>query len=120
MTRAGQSYRGEIEVTCRSLEEHFKMLYEKCVTLAQKRRLRNTYSAARYVFWKFDETEPPGKSDLVEKTYKDLKVTNTRIKAMLKNMGDIDVFLNLAAEAVRLADFPVAVQDHSYMDQRGA
>jgi hypothetical protein len=120
MTRAGQSYRGEIEVTCRSLEEHFKMLYEKCVTPAQKRQLRNTYSAARYVFWKFDETEPADKSDLVAKTYKDLEVTNTRIKAMLKNMGDIDVFLNLAAEAVRLADVPVAVQDHSHMDQRGA
>ena len=36
MTRGVQSYRAEIEVTCRSLEEHYKTLYEKCVTADQK------------------------------------------------------------------------------------
>jgi hypothetical protein len=120
MTRAGQSYRAEIEVTCRSLEEHFKTLYEKCVTPDQKTQLRNTYSAARYAFWKFDETEPAVKSDLAESTYHDLKVTNSRINAMLKNVDDIAVFLDLAEEAVRLAEFPVAGQADRYLDQKGA
>ena len=110
MSRAGQSYRAEIEMTCRSLEEHFEMLYEKCVTADQKAQLRNTYSAARYAFWKFDERESAVEGDLAESTYNDLRVTNTRIKAMLKNVDDIAVFLVLAAEAVRLAEFLVAVE----------
>ena len=106
MTRAGQSCRAEIEVTCRSLEEHLEMLYEKCVTADQKTQLRNTYSAARYALWKVDEREAAVEGDLAESTYNDLKVTNTRIKGMLKNVDDIDVFLKLAAEAVRLAKSP--------------
>jgi hypothetical protein len=108
MTPAGQSYRAEIEVTCRSLEEHLAMLHEKCVTADQKMRLRNTYSAARYALWKVDGREPAVGGDLPESTHNDLKVTNTRMRAMLKNVDDIDAFLNLAAEAVRLAEVPVA------------
>jgi hypothetical protein len=106
MTRAGQ-YKAEIEATCRSLEEHFEMLYEKCVTAAQKGQLRNTYSAARYASWKADEWEAVvDEGDHLESAYNELKVTNTRIKTMLKNVDDIAVFLYLAAEAVRLAEFP--------------
>jgi hypothetical protein len=107
MARAGQSSRAEIEATCRSLEEHFETLYEKCVTADQKAQLRNTYSAARYACWKVDETEAAGDGDLADSTFNDLKVINTRIKAMLRNIDDIDGFLSLAAEAVRLAEFPV-------------
>ncbi len=120
MTRAGQSYRAEIEDTCRSLEEHFDMLYEKCITADQKTQLCNTYSAARYAFWKVGERESAVEGDLVESTYNDLKVTNTRMNAMLKNVDDIAVFLNLAAEAVRLAELPVAVEADRYVDQEGA
>ncbi len=120
MTRGEQSYRAEIEVTCRSLEEHYKTLYEKCVTADQKTQLRNTYSAARYAFWKFDEMESAVKSDLAESTYNDLKVANARITAMLKNVDDIPAFLNLAAEAVRLAELPVDGQADRYVDQKGA
>jgi hypothetical protein len=121
MMRAGQSYRAEVEVTCRSLEEHYKMLYEKCVSPEQKTQLRNTYSAARYAFWKFDETEPAVKSDHAKSTYNDLKITNSRITAMLKKkVDDIAEFLNVAAEAVRLAEFPVDGQAARYLDQKGA
>ncbi len=121
MMRAGQSYRAEVEVTCRSLEEHYKTLYEKCVTPDQKTQFRNTYSAARYAFWKFDETEPALKSDLATSTYNELKVTNSRIKAMLKKkVDDIAVFLNLVAEAVRLSELPVDGQADRYLDQKGA
>jgi hypothetical protein len=49
-----------------------------------------------------------------------LKVANTRIKAMLKNVDDIPAFLNLAAEAVRLAEFPVDGQADRCVDQKGA
>lgn len=120
MTRVGQSYRAEVEVTCRSLEEHYKTLYEKCVSPEQKTQLRNTYSAARYAFWKFDETEPAVKSDHAKSTYNDLKITNSRITTMLKKVDDIAEFLSLAAEAVRLAEFPVDGQPASYLDQKGA
>lgn len=120
MTRVGQSYRAEVEVTCRSLEEHYKTLYEKCVSPEQKTQLRNTYSAARYAFWKFDETEPAVKSDHAKSTYNDLKITNSRITAMLKKVDDIAEFLILAAEAVRLAEFPVDGQAARYLDQKGA
>ena len=80
----------------------------------------NTYSAARYAFWKFDEMESAVKSDLAESTYNDLKIANTRIKAMLKNVDDIPAFLKLAAEAVRLAELPVDGPADRYVDQKGA
>jgi hypothetical protein len=107
---AGQSYKAEIEITGRSLEEHFAMLYEKCVTADQKAQLRNTFSAARYAFWKFDEREPAIEGEVAESTYNDLKIVNARITKMLKNVDDIAAFLNLAAEAVRLAEIPPAVK----------
>jgi hypothetical protein len=102
------------------LEEHYKMLYEKCVSPEQKTQLRNTYSAARYAFWKFDETEPAVKSDHAKSTYNDLKITNSRITAMLKKVDDIAEFLSLAAEAVRLAEFPAGSGQPVHLDQKGA
>jgi hypothetical protein len=75
---------------------------------------------ASRLFWKFDEKESAVESNLAESTYNDLKVANTRIKAMLKNVDDIPAFLNLAAEAVRLAEFPVDGQADRCVDQKGA
>ena len=116
---AGQSYGIEIEITWRSLEEHFAMLNEKCVTADQKAQLRNTCSAARYAFWKLDGREPAIGGDVAESRYNDLKTINARIEEMLKNVDDIAAFLNLVAEAVRLAEIPPAVKADGGVDQDG-
>ena len=110
MTPAEQACRGEIEVTCRILEEHFEMLYGKCVTADQKTQLCNMYSAVRYAYWKLDERESALDGDLAKRTYDDLKVINVRITRMLKNVDDTAVFLTLTAEAVRLAEIPAAAE----------
>jgi hypothetical protein len=117
VTPAEQSCRAEIEITWRSLEEHFAMLREKCLTADQKTQLRNTCSAARYACWKLDETEPAIEDDVAESTYNALKIINARIEEMLKNVDDIAAFLNLAAEAVRLAEIPSAVKADDGVDQ---
>lgn len=119
VTPAAQSYVVEIEITWRRLEEHFAMLNKKCVTPDQKTQLRNTCSAARYAFWKLDEGETAIEGDVAESAYSDLKIINARMEEMLKNVDDIAAFLNLAAEAVRLAEIPQAVKADGGVDQEG-
>lgn len=119
VTPSRQSYGVEIEITWRRLEEHFAMLHKRCVTADQKAQLRNTCSAARYAFWKLDRREAAIEGDVAESAYNDLKIINARIEEMLKNVDDIAAFLDLAAEAVRLAEIPPAVKADGGVDQEG-
>lgn len=97
------TYRDEVEHTYLLLDENFKTLYLRCSTPEQKKQLRDTHSATRYTRWKVGQPRRPGESNLSAIPSQDLKVVNVQLTAMLKNLDDIDAFLNLAAEAVLLA-----------------
>jgi hypothetical protein len=97
------SFRDEVEHTYLLLYENFNTLYQHCSTPEQKKQLRDTHSATRYTRWKVGQSRRPGESNVSAIPSQDLKMANLQLTAMLKNLGDIGAFLNLAAEAVRLA-----------------
>jgi hypothetical protein len=97
------SYRDEVEHTYLLLDENFNTLYQRCSTSEQKKQLLDTHSVTRYTRWKVGQPRRPGESKVSAIPSQDLKVANVQLTAMLKNLGDIGAFLNLAAETVRLA-----------------
>jgi hypothetical protein len=103
MSPAQPSYRDEIENTYLTLEENFATLYQHCLTSEQKKQLSDTHSAARYALWKVAQQARPDESSGGTTASQDLKVANMQLNTMLKNLVDMDAFLSLAAEAVRLA-----------------
>ena len=97
------TYRDEVEHTYLLLDENFITLYQHCSTSAQKKQLRDTHSATRYTRWKVGQPRRSGESNVSAIPSQDLKIANVQLTEMLKNLDDIGAFLNLAAEAVRLA-----------------
>ena len=98
-----QTYRAEIEDTFLLMEENFYALYERCSAPEQKKRLCDTYSAARYACWKAVKEARSDEQGVDSGASQDLKIANLRLAAMLQKLGDIGEFLSLAEEAVRLA-----------------
>jgi hypothetical protein len=97
------SYRDEVEHTYLLLDENFDTLYQHCVTPEQKKQLSDTHSATRYTLWKVGQQGRPDESSVGTLASQDLKMANTLLTAMLKNLGDVGAVLSVAAEAVRLA-----------------
>jgi hypothetical protein len=85
------------------LDENFDTLYQHCATSKQKKQLSDTYSATRYTLWKVGQQGRPDESSVGTLASQDLKMANTLLTAMLKNLGDVGAVLSVAAEAVRLA-----------------
>jgi hypothetical protein len=97
------SYRDEVEHTYLLLDENFDTLYRRCSTSEQKKQLSDTRSVTRYTRWKVGQQLRPDESRARRIASRDLKMANVQLTAMLTNPGDIDAFLSLATEAVRLA-----------------
>jgi hypothetical protein len=97
------SYRDEVERTYLLLEENFEVLYQHCLTFEQKKLLSDTHSAARYALWKVGESVGPDERGVGATVPQDLKMANMQLSTRLRNLDDINAFLRLAAEAVRLA-----------------
>ena len=85
------------------LERNFTEITATCQTPEQKEKVADLNQCARKAFLKAKRAGLQGNNLIVAEIYRDLKATTKTVQDAHQQLTDIEEFLRLATEAVRLA-----------------
>ncbi len=84
-------------------ERNFDAIIAACQTPQQTKKAIELHACARKAFWKAQSSALQDNNLIVAEIHRDLKATTKKVQAARQQLTDIEEFLRLATEAVRIA-----------------